>query len=77
MNDIDIFDYLNAIDILIGMSDKQLQTLATKLVDRFPKTADYFESYLSAAITDKIVSDNGGYSKAFELGIIDEDGKKI
>ena len=35
MNDIDIFDYSNAIDILIGMSDKQLQTLATKLVDRF------------------------------------------
>ena len=46
MNDIDIFDYSNAIDILIGMSDKQLQTLATKLVDKFPKTADYFESYL-------------------------------
>ena len=38
MNNIDIFDYSNAIDILIGMSDKQLQTLATKLVDRFPKT---------------------------------------
>ena len=37
MNDIDIFDYSNAIDILIGMSDKQLQTLATKLVDRFQK----------------------------------------
>ena len=77
MNNIDIFDYSNAIDILIGMSDKQLETLATKLVDRFPKTADYLESYLGAALTDKIVSDNGGYSKAFELCIIDEDGKKI
>ena len=77
MNDIDIFDYSNVMGILAGMSDKQQQTLATKLVDKFPKAADYFESYLGAALTDKIVSDNGGYSKAFELGIIDEDGKKI
>ena len=59
MNDIDIFDYSNAIDILIGMSDKQLQTLATKLVDRF-KTADCFETYLCAASADKIASENGG-----------------
>ena len=57
MNDIDIFDYSNAIDILIGMSDNQLQTLATKLVDRFPKTADCFESYLCAASADKIASE--------------------
>ena len=60
MNDIDIFDYSNAIDILIGMSDKQLQTLATKLVDRFPKTADCFETYLCAASAAKIDSENGG-----------------
>ena len=57
MNDIDIFDYSNAIDILIGMSDKQLQTLATKLVDRFDKTADCLESYLCAALADKIASE--------------------
>ena len=60
MNNIDIFDYSNAIDILIGMSDNQLQTLATKLVDRFPKTADCFETYLCAASADKIASENGG-----------------
>ena len=58
MNDIDIFDYSNAIDILIGMSDNQLQTLATKLVDRFPKTADCFESYLCTASADKIANEN-------------------
>jgi len=58
MNDIDIFDYSNAIDILIGMSDNQLQTLATKLVDRFPKTADCFETYLCAASADKIANEN-------------------
>ena len=58
MNNIDIFDYSNAIDILIGMSDKQLETLATKLVDRFPKTADCFESYLCAASADKIANEN-------------------
>ena len=58
MNNIDIFDYSNAIDILIGMSDKQLETLATKLVDRFPKTADCFETYLCAASADKIANEN-------------------
>ena len=46
--------------ILAGMSDKQQQTLATKLVDRFPKTADYFESYLGAALAEKIANENGG-----------------
>ena len=56
MNDIDIFDYSNVMGILAGMSDKQQQTLATKLVDRFPKTADYFESYLGAALAEKIAN---------------------
>ena len=60
MNDIDIFDYSNVMGILAGMSDKQLQTLATKLVNRFDKTADCFESYLCAARADKIASENGG-----------------
>tara|TARA_A100001015_G_scaffold99535_1_gene110605 strand:+ start:228 stop:416 length:189 start_codon:yes stop_codon:yes gene_type:complete len=59
MNDIDIFDYSNVMGILAGMSDKQLQTLATKLVNKFDKTADCFESYLCAAIADKIASENG------------------
>ena len=60
MNDIDIFDYSNVMGILAGMSDKQLQTLATKLVNRFEKTADCFESYLCAASADKIANENGG-----------------
>lgn len=58
MNDIDIFDYSNVMGILAGMSDKQLQTLATKLVNKFDKTADCFESYLCAASADKIASEN-------------------
>ena len=58
MNDIDIFDYSNVMGILAGMSDKQLQTLATKLVNRFDKTADCFESYLCAASADKIANEN-------------------
>ena len=60
MNDIDIFDYSNVMGILAGMSDKQLQTLATKLVNKFDKTADCFESYLCAASADKIANENGG-----------------
>ena len=35
---LDIFDYKNVIDILIGMSDEQKKTLAQKMVDRFPST---------------------------------------
>ena len=34
----DIFDYKNVIDILIGMSDEQKKVLAQKLVERFPST---------------------------------------
>lgn len=55
MNDTDIFDYSNVMGILAGMSDKQLQTLAAKLVVRFDKTADYLESYLCAARHEKNV----------------------
>ena len=35
---LDIFDYKNVIDILIGMSDEQKKTLAQKMVERFPST---------------------------------------
>ena len=35
---LDIFDYKNVIDILIGMSDEQKKVLAQKLVERFPST---------------------------------------
>ena len=34
----DIFDYKNVIDILIGMSAEQKKTLAEKMVERFPST---------------------------------------
>ncbi len=59
MKQVDIFDYNNVIGILAGMSDKQLETLAEKLVNRFDKTADYFESYLSAYLQDKVKRENG------------------
>jgi len=52
---LDIFDYNNVKGILAGMSDEQLSTLAEKLVEQFPKTADYFASYLEAHLQDKIV----------------------
>ena len=54
----DIFDYNNVKGILAGMSDQQLSTLAEKLVEQFPKTADYFSSYLEAHLQDKIVREN-------------------
>ena len=34
----DIFDYNNVMGILAGMSDKQLETLAEKLVNRFDQS---------------------------------------
>ena len=54
----DIFDYNNVKGTLAGMSDQQLSTLAEKLVNQFPKTADYFSSYLEAHLQDKIVREN-------------------
>ena len=54
----DIFDYNNVKGILAGKSDQQLSTLAEKLVEQFPKTADYFSSYLEAHLQDKIVREN-------------------
>ena len=54
----DIFDYNEVKGILAGMSDQQLSTLAEKLVTQFPKTADYFSSYLEAQLQDKIVREN-------------------
>ena len=54
----DIFDYNHVKGILAGMSDQQLSTLAEKLVEQFPKTADYFSSYLEAHLQDKIVREN-------------------
>jgi|TARA_B100000902_G_C27015015_1_gene766742 hypothetical protein len=55
----DIFDYKNVMGILAGMSDKQLETLAEKLVNRFDKTADSFDSYLSSYLQDKVKRENG------------------
>jgi len=49
----DIFDYKNVIDILIGMSDKQKQTLAEKLVDRFPTVAEDMATFFNQYIQDK------------------------
>ena len=49
----DIFDYKNVIDILIGMSDKQKQTLAEKLVDKFPTVAEDMATFFNQYAQDK------------------------
>ena len=49
----DIFDYKNVIDILIGMSDEQKKTLAQKMVDRFPPTTYDLASEFMIQLQDK------------------------
>ena len=49
----DIFDYNNVIGILIGMSSEQKETLAQKLVDRFPSTSYDFAAELMIKLQDK------------------------
>ena len=49
----DIFDYKNVIDILIGMSDEQKKTLAQKMVDRFPSTTYDLASEFMIQLQDK------------------------
>lgn len=51
----DIFDYKNVKDILIGMSGKQLETLAEMLVDKHEETAHHITSMLDAYLQDKTV----------------------
>tara|TARA_Y100000816_G_C25642211_1_gene341865 strand:+ start:269 stop:457 length:189 start_codon:yes stop_codon:yes gene_type:complete len=50
---LDIFDYKNVIDILIGMSDEQKKTLAQKMVDRFPSTTYDLASEFMIQLQDK------------------------
>ena len=49
----DIFYYKNVIDILIGMSSEQKETLAEKLVERFPSTSYDFAAELMIKLQDK------------------------
>ena len=55
----DIFDYKNVKDILIGMSGKQLETLAEMLVDKHEETAHHITSMLDAYLQDKVKRENG------------------
>ena len=50
---LDIFDYKNVIDILIGMSDEQKKTLAQKMVDRFPSTTYDLASEFMIQLQDR------------------------
>ena len=50
---LDIFDYKNVIDILIGMADEQKKTLAQKMVDRFPSTTYDLASEFMIQLQDK------------------------
>ena len=49
----DIFDYKNVIDILIGMSDEQKKVLAQKLVERFPSTTYDLASEFMIQLQDR------------------------
>ncbi|MAD24760.1 MAG: hypothetical protein CMO44_11390 [Verrucomicrobiales bacterium] len=55
----DIFDYKNVKDILIGMSGKQLETLAEMLVEKHEETAHHITSMLDAYLQDKVKRVNG------------------
>ena len=50
---LDIFDYKNVIDILIGMSDEQKKVLAQKLVERFPATTYDLASEFMIQLQDR------------------------
>ena len=50
---LDIFDYKNVIDILIGMSDEQKKVLAQKLVERFPSTTYDLASEFMIQLQDR------------------------
>ena len=49
----DIFDYKNVIDILIGMSAEQKKVLAQKLVERFPSTTYDLASEFMIQLQDR------------------------
>jgi len=49
----DIFFFFYVIDILIGMSSEQKETLAEKLVERFPSTSYDFAAELMIKLQDK------------------------
>ena len=50
---LDIFDYKNVIDILIGMSAEQKKTLAEKMVERFPSTTYDLASEFMIQLQDR------------------------